>query len=163
MQHISLVAAMANDRVIGREGGMPWHLPDELQYFKEITMGKPMIMGRTTFESIGRPLPGRRNIVVSRSAANLPEGVEHAESPAAALALCQDAEEVMVIGGGQIYREFLPLATRMYLTHIELSVDGDTTFPDWSGVVWQRKLLREVPEKSTQSPAYAAYLYEKST
>src|SRR5690554_4979114 len=103
MQHVSLVAAMAKNRVIGKNGDMPWHLPSELQYFKEITMGKPIVMGRTTFESIGRPLPGRRNMVISRQPQQLPSTVEPVSSPEEALALVADAPEVMVIGGCQLY------------------------------------------------------------
>lgn len=161
MQHISLVAAMAHNRVIGKEGQMPWHLPGELAYFKEITLGKPIIMGRATFESIGRPLPGRRNIVISRQPHVLPPTVETAASPQAALDLVKDVAEVMIIGGGQIYRHFLPQATRLYLTHIELQVDGDTFFPDWHEAQWQGKELRSVAAAGLDKPAYRAYLYER--
>ena len=160
-QHISLIAAMAEDRVIGKDGDMPWHLPSELQYFKEATMGKPMIMGRTTFESIGRPLPGRRNIVITRSPSKMPPGVEAVQSPQEALALVQDSPEVMVIGGGQVYTYFMPLATRLYLTHIDVQVHGDTFFPDWSDACWDEHVLRSVPATATH-PAYQACLYNKS-
>ncbi len=161
MQQISLVAAMAKNRVIGVNGEMPWHLPGELQYFKELTMGKPIIMGRTTFESIGRPLPGRRNIVISRQPHLLPTTVDAVASPAEALALVADIPEVMVIGGGQIYQHFLPQATRLYITHIDLEVSGDTFFPDWGKEGWARETLRQVPAKGTEQPGYTAYVYEK--
>src|SRR5690554_2513281 len=113
---------MANNRVIGKNGDMPWHLPCELKYFKEITMGKPIVMGRTTFESIGRPLPGRRNIVISRQPHLLPDTIDAVSSPEEALALVSNAPEVMIIGGGQIYDCLLPHATRLYITHIDLDV-----------------------------------------
>ncbi|MCO4321526.1 type 3 dihydrofolate reductase [Aliidiomarina quisquiliarum] len=161
MQHISLVAAMANNRVIGKNGQMPWHLPSELQYFKEITMGKPIVMGRTTFESIGRPLPGRQNIVISRQPHLLPATVDAVKSPAEALALVAQAAEVMVIGGGQIYDCFIPHATRMYLTHIDMAVEGDTYFPIWDDKQWLRKKLRQVPGVNAEQPAYTSYVYEK--
>jgi dihydrofolate reductase len=136
---ISLIVAMAKNRVIGRGNQMPWHLPADLRHFKSVTLGKPVIMGRKTFESIGRPLPGRRNVVISRNANWHADGVESVNSLDAALALVQDADEVMIIGGGQLYREALPLAQRLYLTHIELPVsDADTWFPDYSQYQWQQ-------------------------
>nr|WP_321240009.1 type 3 dihydrofolate reductase [uncultured Tolumonas sp.] len=148
---ISLIVAMAENRVIGRGNQMPWHLPADLCHFKSVTLGKPVIMGRKTFESIGRPLPGRRNVVISRNLDWCAEGVESASSLDAALALVQDATEVMIIGGGQLYREALPLAQRLYLTHIELLVpDADTWFPDYSQYQWQLQAeeLHEPDEKN---------------
>ncbi|KZN28882.1 type 3 dihydrofolate reductase [Pseudoalteromonas luteoviolacea] len=127
---ISMIAAMAKDRVIGDDNKMPWHLPADLQHFKKVTMGKPVIMGRKTFESIGRPLPGRRNIVITRNAQYQADGIEIASSTEAALALVDKIDEVMVIGGGNIYEQFLPLCNRLYLTYIDLDVGGDTRFPD---------------------------------
>ncbi|MCL5254911.1 MAG: type 3 dihydrofolate reductase [Gammaproteobacteria bacterium] len=167
--HISLIAAMANGRVIGKQGDMPWHLPGELQYFKSLTMGKPIVMGRKTFESIGRPLPGRHNIVISRNADNLPAEVTVVDSPAAAIAAAsaeaerngQTLNEIMIIGGGQIYQAFLPLATRLYLTHIDLEVDGDTWFPEYYPEQWQRTLLREQAVDADNTLAFRGYLYEK--
>lgn len=167
--HISLIAAMAHNRVIGKNGDMPWHLPGELQYFKSLTMGKPIVMGRKTFESIGRPLPGRHNIVISRSADNLPAEVTVVPSPEAAIKAAQlraeeenrQVEELMVIGGGQIYAAFLPIATRLYLTHIDLTVDGDTWFPDYQPEQWQRTLLQDQAVDTENTLAYRGYLYEK--
>lgn len=163
MPVISLVAAMAEGRVIGKDGDMPWHLPQELQYFKEITMGKPIVMGRNTFESIGRALPGRRNIVITSQPEKLPQEVDAVSSPEAVLKLTQDDEEIMVIGGGQIYRAFLTLASKMYLTHIDLVVEGDTFFPEWEKSVWLKTKLRQEPSTGSEKPGYTAYLYEKST
>ena len=148
---ISLIVAMAENRVIGRGNQMPWHLPADLRHFKSVTLGKPVIMGRKTFESIGRPLPGRRNVVISRNLDWCAEGVESVSSLDAALALVQGADEVMIIGGGQLYREALPLAQRLYLTHIALTVtDADTWFPDYSQYQWQLRAeeLHDPDEKN---------------
>lgn len=158
---ISLVAAMAADRVIGKDGQMPWHLPEELQHFKAITLGKPVIMGRRTFESIGRPLPGRHNIVISRQKLELPEGVSLVSSPEEALAVAAKADEVMIIGGGEIYRQFMPYASRMYLTMIALEVDGDTRFPAYEPDEWTMTLLREHPGSGIKQPPFSAFLLEK--
>lgn len=134
MTKISMIAAMAKDRVIGKDNDMPWHMPADLAHFKKVTMGKPVIMGRKTFESIGRPLPGRTNIVITRDLNWQADGVEVAHSPELALQLVADLEEVMIIGGGNIYQQFLPNAVNLYLTFIDLEVEGDTKFPDWSSV-----------------------------
>lgn len=117
---------------------MPWHLPADLKHFKRVTLNKPVIMGRKTFESIGRPLPGRRNIIITRNAQYAAEGIEVVSSPDAALALAEGLDEVMIIGGGNIYEQFLPLCQRLYLTFIDLDVAGDTCFPDYTKVAsWQ--------------------------
>ena len=136
---ISMIAAMAHDRVIGKDNQMPWHLPADLAHFKRVTLGKPVLMGRKTFESIGRPLPGRRNLVISRNPGYQAEGIEVVGSVEAALALLASSavEELMVIGGGHLYAEMLPSADCLYLTQIDLAVEGDTRFPafdegDWS-------------------------------
>ncbi|WP_145339450.1 type 3 dihydrofolate reductase [Pantoea sp. PSNIH1] len=133
---ISLIAALAADRIIGMENAMPWHLPADLAWFKRTTLNKPVIMGRLTFESIGRPLPGRLNIVVS-SQPGTHEGVTWVTSPEAAIEVAGDAEEIMVIGGGRIYEQMLPRADRLYLTHIDAEVEGDTQFPDYEPDEWQ--------------------------
>ena len=132
MTKISMIAAMANDRVIGKDNDMPWHMPADLAHFKQVTMGKPVIMGRKTFESIGRPLPGRKNVVITRDEQWQAEGVEVVSSPELALESVADVEEVMIIGGGNIYQQFLAQATTLYLTFIELEVEGDTCFPNWN-------------------------------
>lgn len=129
-RRIALIAAMAENRVIGREGGIPWSVPGEQKLFKRITLGHTLIMGRKTHESVGKPLAERRNIVVSRRRDYRPEGCLAAASLPAALALVPDGEtEVFIIGGGQLYQEALPLAGRIYLTVIPLTVAGDTFFP----------------------------------
>ena len=137
MMQISMIAAMANNRVIGANNGMPWHLPADLKHFKKITLGKPIIMGRKTYASIGKALPGRLNIVVSSDVnftlvdATVVHGCEQAIAVAAEYCDTQkiDNPEVMVIGGGTIYQHFLAFCHRLYLTHIDLEINGDTYFP----------------------------------
>jgi len=135
---------MARNRVIGDAGGMPWHLPADLKHFKAVTLGHPVIMGRRTFESIGRPLPGRRNVVVSRSQPELPDGVVLADSLDSALAAAA-AGRVMVIGGGQIYREALARADRLELTLIDAVIGGDTVFPEWPPAEWRLAAMAARP------------------
>jgi dihydrofolate reductase len=130
---ISIIAAVARNRVIGVNNQLPWHLPEDLQYFKKLTMGKPIIMGRRTHESIGKPLPSRQNIIVTRSNLTFP-GCETAQSIECALDIANGVEEIFIIGGAQIYKTALPLAHRLYLTEIDIEVEGDTYFPqftDW--------------------------------
>ncbi|EFM20404.1 MULTISPECIES: type 3 dihydrofolate reductase [unclassified Pantoea] len=133
---ISLIAALAADRIIGMENAMPWDLPADLAWFKRNTLKKPVIMGRLTFESIGRPLPGRLNIVVS-SQPGTTEGVTWVTSLDEAIQAAGDAEEIMVIGGGRVYEQMLKRADRLYLTHIDAEVEGDTQFPDYEPDEWQ--------------------------
>jgi dihydrofolate reductase len=133
---LSLIAAMAHQRVIGCNGAMPWHLPADLAWFKQNTLGKPIIMGRKTWDSIGRALPGRRNIVISRDVAFHPASAERVSSPEAALAAVADVPEIMVVGGAQIYQHFLAHADRLYLTLIDADFAGDTFFPDYNQHQW---------------------------
>lgn len=134
---IAMIAAMANNRVIGKNNKMPWHLPEDLRHFKAMTIGKPVVMGRKTFESIGRPLLGRHNIVISRQIDLVIDGVTCVTSFDAAKQAAGDCEELVVIGGGQLYAELLPQADILYLTQINLEVEGDTYFPDWGKDNWQ--------------------------
>ena len=131
---ISLIVAMDENRVIGLDNQMPWHLPADLKHFKSVTMGKPIVMGRKTFESIGRPLPGRENVVLTRSQDYQPEGVTVCHSKDELLSRLQSYEEVMIIGGGNIYQQFLQEAETLYLTQIHASFNGDTFFPDYTAV-----------------------------
>ncbi|THB85513.1 type 3 dihydrofolate reductase [Pantoea allii] len=133
---ISLIAALATDRIIGMENAMPWDLPADLAWFKRNTLKKPVIMGRLTFESIGRPLPGRLNIVVS-SKPGTTDGVTWVTSLDEAVQAAGDAEEIMVIGGGRVYEQMLKRADRLYQTHIDAEVEGDTQFPDYEPDEWQ--------------------------
>lgn len=135
---VSLIAAVARNRVIGVGNRLPWRLPADLRRFRAITWGKPIVMGRRTHESIGRALPGRRNVVVTRRGPVL-DGCERADSLAAALAMTAGAPETVVIGGERCYREALPLAQRMYLTRIDADFEGDAWFPDWDPAEWAER------------------------
>lgn len=137
MTLISFVVAMDRNRLIGRDNGLPWHLPPDLKHFKALTLGKPVIMGRKTHQSIGRPLPGRRNIVISRNPSYKAEGCETAGGLEQALALAADAEEAMIIGGTAIFQSALPLARRLYLTLIDAEFDGDAWFPEYDPAAWR--------------------------
>lgn len=136
---VSLVVAMAENNVIGRDGDLPWHIPADLKHFKSVTMGKPIVMGRRTYESIGRPLPGRLNIVVTRDRSRRWEGVVAVQSLPEALerAAGEGADEIMIIGGGDLYRAALPLAQRIHLTRVHEDVDGDTVFPALDPADWR--------------------------
>ncbi len=136
MTRITLIAAVARNGVIGAEGGLPWHLPDDLAHFKATTVGHPLVMGRRTFESIRRVLPGRRTIVVTRDPTWHHAGVETAHSFAEAVSLAGPADEVFVAGGAQIYAEALPFAHRMLITEVDAEPEGDTHFPPWSRASW---------------------------
>ncbi|OCG24422.1 dihydrofolate reductase [Gilliamella sp. App2-1] len=138
---LSIIVAMADNGVIGLNNRMPWHLPADLAWFKKNTLNKPVIMGRKTFESIGRSLPGRHNIIISRQAtkeSNLVANVSWVQSIDAAILLAQTqhVDEAFIIGGGDIYKQALPLVNRLYLTHIEADLQGDTYFPDYSPEKW---------------------------
>jgi len=147
---VALILARADNGVIGRDGGLPWHLSGDLKFFKAQTLGKPVVMGRKTYQSIGKPLPGRPNLVVTRDPAFRPEGVEvfadisTALAHARTLAKESGTEEVMVIGGGQIYAETLSLARRIYLTEVHAAPEGDTVFPDLDPADW-REVRRDAP------------------
>ena len=134
---ISIVVAMDTGGVIGRDNGLPWHLPADLQHFKKTTMGKPILMGRKTHESIGRPLPGRTNIVITRDSGYRAAGCVVVNSIDAALAAAGDQDEIMVIGGADFYRQVLPRTDTIYLTRIHEAFDGDTCFPELNAADWR--------------------------
>lgn len=153
---LSMIVAMANDRVIGLDNQMPWHLPADLAWFKKNTLNKPVIMGRKTFESIGRPLPNRHNIIISRTPhISDNENVTWVESLDAAINLAKDNAEVFIIGGGNIYQQALPLANRLYLTHIDATLQGDTRFPDYNTGKWQ-----QIFEEKHQADDKNSYNYQ---
>ena len=133
---ITLIVAASMNNVIGVRGELPWRLSADLQHFKALTMGKPIIMGRLTWESIGRPLPGRQNIVITRQDRFVADGCDVVASPAAALQAAGEVDEMMVIGGGQIYELFLPKAGRLYLTRVHTEIEGDAFFPALDPEVW---------------------------
>ena len=132
---ISLIAAMDENRLIGSENGLPWHLPADFKHFKEVTMGKPVLMGRKTFESIGRPLPGRKNIVISRSGFSA-EGIVVVDSVDAAINEVKDQEEIMIIGGASFYEQMIDRADQMYLTFVNARCEGDAWFPEFNEAEW---------------------------
>lgn len=134
---LTLVVAMARGRVIGYGGTMPWHLPDDFKYFKAVTMGKPVVMGRRTWQAIGKPLPGRLNIVVTRERGFAAPGCIVVHSLAEAIAAAGAAPEIMIIGGAELYRQTLPRACRIHLTLIEADVPGDTWFPELDQAQWR--------------------------
>jgi len=140
---LAIIVAQAKNRVIGINNKLPWHLPEDLRYFKQVTMAKPIIMGRNTFESIGRPLPGRTNIVISRQPDYAPKNVKVVSSLDAAIELAESicfidgAEEAMVIGGAQIYEQALEKADRLYLTEVDAEIEGDAWFPEFARDAWQ--------------------------
>lgn len=140
---ISVIAALAKNRVIGIENRLPWRLPEDLAHFKSLTLGHPVLMGRKTFESLGRPLPGRTNIVITRNAMYKPEGCLVADSIPSAIALCRDADEIFFIGGAELYAQAIPLADRLYLTEVDIDAAGDAWFPEFD-----RAVFREVERQS---------------
>lgn len=140
---LSLIAAIADNGIIGRNGGLPWRLSNDLRYFRSVTMGKPVIMGRRTFESIGKPLPGRPNVVVSGTPGFAPDGVtvapdlDAAIAAAEALAAEAGADEILVIGGGALYEAALARADRLYLTEVHAEIEGDVHFPPVARLEWR--------------------------
>ena len=134
---ISIIAALDNKNIIGKKNGLPWYLPADLKHFKEITTGKPVIMGKTTYNSIGKPLPGRTNIILSGDKNLEVQGAKVAHSIEEALKAAGNAAEVMVIGGASIYKQFLPLANKMYLTKVYNDFEGDVYFPELNLDEWQ--------------------------
>jgi dihydrofolate reductase len=150
---LTLIAAMGKNRAIGLAGRMPWHLPAELQHFKQATMGKTIVMGRKTWQAIGRPLPGRQNIVISRNSDFQADGVEVSGSLTDAIELAK-SDEVMVIGGGQLYVLGLPLAQRMILTLIDIEPEADTWFPEWDESEWSQISEKHFPVDGNNLLAY---------
>ncbi len=157
---VTLIAAMGVNRAIGLGGEMPWHLPGELKHFKQTTMGKTIVMGRKTWESIGRVLPGRQNIVVTRNQDYLAEGCEVVLSLGQALAIA-DSNEVMVIGGGELYRQALPHARKMILTRVECEPAADTWFPEWVESEWRMISSRSEPAYERNQYAFQVEEWER--
>jgi dihydrofolate reductase len=158
MTHITLVVAIDAQRGIGVDNKLPWHLPEDLAHFKRVTLGHPIIMGRKTFDSIGRPLPKRRNIIVTRNREWRHEGVDSAASLADALALVGD-EPASIIGGAQVFTEALPVADRMIVTHIDGVYRCDTFFPEIDPAVWTVTAREE--HRSSDGVAFSFVTYER--
>jgi dihydrofolate reductase len=159
---ISIIAAIAANGVIGKENKLPWHLPADMKHFRDLTRGKPVIMGSKTFESIGRPLPDRLNIVLSSDLAYRAEGAMVVHSIDEALQAAGDAQEVMVIGGGSIYKQFLPRANRMYLTLIHTNFKGDAFFPEYEKKEWNEVAREEHGQDEKNAYAYSFVILERS-
>lgn len=165
---LSLIVAAAQNGVIGRDNQLPWHLPEDLKYFKATTLGKPIIMGRKTFASIGKPLPGRTNIVITRQSGWSAAGVLIAQSVEQAVTMGREvgsqqqpaAEEVMVIGGAEIYRHALPIADRVYLTRIHADVEGDAYFPELPPGEWKK--VAETAGESAANVPHSFLVFERS-
>ncbi len=164
---VALIAAVAENRVIGANGKIPWRIPSDFAWFKRTTLGKPLIMGRTTFEGLGKPLPGRTNIVVSRNPAYAAEGaivvgdVGEALRRARAIAAETGADEVMVGGGAQIYADTIEGADRLYISHVALSPKGDALFPVIDPAVWEVVATPEVPLDARDTAAFRVNVYAK--
>ncbi len=165
---IALISAMARNRVIGRNNSLPWKLPADMQHFKSLTTGHPVIMGRKTFESLGRPLPNRTNIVISRNPDYAPAGCLAARSIDAALELAArhlppDDPQAFVIGGENLYAQLLPRADRLYLTRIEADIDGDAWFPEFDTHDWLETERRHHPADDRNPHACVFVTLERKT
>lgn len=164
---IVIIAAVAENGVIGSGDRIPWRLPSDFAFFKRTTMGKPLIMGRRTFEGIGKPLPGRTNIIVSGRVGYAREGLVVASSLTQALKLAEDiarrdgAGEIMIGGGGQIYREALPLAEKLYITHVAAAPEGDTTFPPIDPAIWRVVDEPDVPVSDKDTVPFRVKVYAR--
>ncbi len=165
---LALIWAMGENRVIGRGNTLPWRLPGEMQYFRAVTLGKPVIMGRKTFESLAKPLPGRTNVVVSRALATehprvkVTRSLEEALRVARAQAAVDGQDEVFVMGGAELYAAALPLADRLYLTLVHAEPEGDTFFPDFDAARWQEKRRLRVPADADNIHDFSLILLERS-
>jgi len=158
---LAIIVATDKQGLIGRDNDLPWKISADLQYFRRVTMGKPLVMGRNTHESIGRPLPGRKNIIVTSDKTYYVEGCTVVNSLDGAIEACGEAEEVMVMGGASLYKQLLPQAERLYLTQVNAELEGDTWFPDWDKNQWQ-EISREdhLADEKNQYP-YSFVVYDR--
>jgi len=159
---LSLIVAISDNQIIGREGQLPWHLSADLQRFKQLTMGHHIVMGRKTYDSIGRQLPGRTSIVLTRQSDWAVEGVVTATDFESALTQAGDDEEVFVIGGSQIYQLALPLVDRLYVTRVHATVQGDTYFPDITTDQWQLKQTDSFAADEKNDHDYSFLVYQRN-
>lgn len=164
---VAMIAAIGENLVIGAEGQIPWRLPTDFAHFKRSTLGKPLIMGRKTYESIGKPLPGRTTIVVTRQHDFAPAGVvvchslAQALEQAQAIAATDGAGEVMIGGGGEIYREAMPLADRLYITHVSIAPQGDARFPSIDPAVWEVSVRHDIARGEKDSADFTVLTYSR--
>lgn len=169
---IGLIAAMAENRVIGRGNALPWHISADLRNFRRLTLGKPIVMGRKTFESLGKPLPGRANIVITRNPASRPSfrpggvtvchDIDGALAAAREIAGSSGADEIMVIGGAEVYAATLPAADRLYLTLVDAEFDGDAFFPAFDPAAWTEVARDRHEADAPDSPAYSFIVLERA-
>ncbi len=160
---ISIIVAMAKNRVIGKDNDMPWHLPADLQHFRQMTLNRPIIMGRKTYESIGRPLPKRHNIIISRNVDYKVDGCDVVSSLDKAVEVAGEVEEIFIIGGGFLYNQTIDQADRLYLTFIDLDVEGDTLFPEYEHLSL-KKISSEHHQKDEKNPydyEFAEFVIDK--
>lgn len=166
---LAMIVAMAQNRVIGRNNKLPWYLPEDLKYFKRVTMGKPIIMGRKTYESIGRPLPGRPNIILTRQGFEAPEGVhvvntlEEAQDLIESLALIEGYDEAMIIGGSQIYSMAFEQCDRLYLTRVHDNVEGDAYFPEYDEHAWVEVAREDYAADGPNPYDYSFIVYDRKS
>ncbi|WP_419812251.1 dihydrofolate reductase [Bacterioplanoides sp.] len=169
---LSLIVALAQNHVIGRDNKLPWYLPNDLKYFKQVTLGKPVIMGRKTYESIGKPLPGRTNIIITRQTDYQPAGasdsvkvvesLQAAQALAESIALIDGQSEAMIIGGAEIYTLALPLVDRMYLTEVHADVEGDAYFPQFERQGWHQVAGEDFSAEGPNPYDYSFNVYERA-
>lgn len=159
---LAIIVATDKQGLIGKDNDLPWKLSADLQYFRSVTMGKPLIMGRNTHESIGRPLPGRKNIVITTNVDYQAEGCVVVTSIDAALAECETDEEVMVMGGASLYKQLLPQADRLYLTDVDAELEGDTWFPKWDKKQWLETSREDHPADEKNQYPYSFVVYDRA-
>ncbi len=158
---VSIVVAAAENNAIGGDNRLLWHLPNDLRFFKRITSGHPIVMGRKTYESVGKPLPNRRNIIITRQAGYSVEGADVVGSLADALALCESEPTVFIVGGGEIYRQAMPVVDRVYLTRVHASVAGDAFFPDLEPQEWELVSAEAHASDERHAFAYTFEVYDR--
>ena len=161
MRYVSIIVAKSENNVIGSNGQLPWHLSEDLKKFKSITMGKPMIMGRNTFESIGKALPGRKNIILTRNLNYSAENVFIVNTIEKAIEACGEHKEIMIIGGGEIYKAFLGITNRLYLTNVDIEIEGDVFFPEINLSHWNLISREDYPRTSQRNIGFNMEILER--
>ena len=162
MPRLSLIVAMAKNRVIGADNRIPWHLPNELKLFKSLTMGHHIVMGRKTYESIGRLLPGRTTVIVTRQKDYVVPGAIVAHSVAEAITACNGDDEIFVIGGADLFRETLPIADRLYLTTVDAEPEGDTFMPEFDSGEWKETSAQAFEKDEKHAYPYRLAVLDRS-
>ena len=161
MRYVSIIVAKSENNVIGSNGQLPWHLSEDLKKFKSITMGKPMIMGRNTFESIGKALPGRKNIILTRNLNYSAENVCIVNAIEKAIEACGEHKEIMIIGGGEIYKAFLGITNRLYLTNVDIEIEGDVFFPEINLSHWNLISREDYPRTTQRNIGFNMEILER--